>query len=69
MAKRTNTEAAAPQQAPRYRFKGGATEVMHPFLGVLTLEHLANPVIIAALRRCDERKDTTEFVTTNLEEE
>lgn len=58
---------APAAKAQGYRFKKGATTLVHPSLGTLTLDHLKDPRIIRAIKRMDEKKETNRYFETNIE--
>lgn len=55
------TPAPVKPAAKGYAFKNGAKQVMHPVLGALTVDHLKNEKVIAAIKKLDEKKETQGF--------
>ena len=54
------SETIAPAgKAPK--FKNGANEMRHPVLGIITNLHLENPIVLKAIDKMDERKETKEW--------
>lgn len=50
----------------RLAFIGGGLSTVHPYLGVLTVDHLAIPTIIGGIRACDESGRTKNWYQLNI---
>lgn len=63
----TVEQVAKAMPTSGYRFKGGAKEKMHPFLQGITLDHLKDPKIIAAIHKLDAKGTTKGYFAANIE--
>jgi hypothetical protein len=59
------TIQAATAKAPK--FKNNATQAKHPLIGVLTVDHLKNPIVIAGIKKYDEKQGKT-WYKDNIED-
>lgn len=61
-------EEPRPQASKGYRFTAGRLTVKHPYLGIITVDHLDSHHIIAGIMACDDIGKTRNWWKANIEE-